>query len=105
MIHFDKASFEQALAGDRLVVADFWAEWCGPCQAMGPLIEDLAARYEGRAVVGKVNTDEEMDLALQYGITSIPSVLFFKGGREIQRVVGVGPTTPEDLTRTVEKNL
>ena len=86
MIHFNKETFETALAEGKLMMVDFWAEWCGPCQMLGPVIESLADRYEGRAVVGKINTDEEQALAMSFQITGIPTVIFFKDGKEIDRL-------------------
>ena len=73
------------------MMVDFWADWCGPCRMLGPVIEDLADRYEGKAVVGKVNVDEEQELAVRYGVMSIPTVIFFKDGKEIHREVGALP--------------
>ena len=91
MMHFDMNSFEQALKGDKLVMVDFWASWCGPCRMLGPVVEKLAEQYEGKAVVGKVNVDEQQELAVRYGVMSIPTVIFFKDGKEIDRKVGVMP--------------
>ena len=103
MIHFNKETFEKTLAEGRLMMVDFWAEWCGPCRMLGPVIESLAEKYEGKAVVGKVNTDEEQELAMGFGITGIPTVIFFKGGKEIDRLVGVMP--PDAFIQVLEKNL
>ena len=91
MMHFDMNSFEQALKGDKLVMVDFWASWCGPCRMLGPVVEKLAEQYEGKAVIGKVNVDEQQELAVRYGVMSIPTVIFFKDGKEIDRKVGVMP--------------
>ncbi len=103
MTHYSKESFEQALAKGELMMVDFWAEWCGPCRMLGPVIEDLAERYAGRAAVGKVNVDEEQELAIRYGVANIPTVVFFKNGREIDRVVGTMP--PEAFTEILDRNL
>ena len=70
------------------MMVDFWASWCGPCQMLGPVIESLAEEYQGRVLVGKVNTDTEGELSLRYGIMNIPTVIFFKGGQELHREVG-----------------
>ena len=93
MVHFNQESFDKALQGDKLVMVDFWATWCGPCRMLGPVIEKLADQYEGKAVIGKVNVDEQQELAVRYGVMSIPTVIFFKDGKEIDRKVGVMPAT------------
>ena len=103
MVHFDMETFDKALEEGKLMMVDFWAEWCGPCQMLGPVIESLAEEYEGRAVVGKVNTDEEQELAIRYRVMNIPTVLFFKDGKEIERRVGVMP--PDDFVQILEENL
>lgn len=103
MIHFNKESFDQALKGGKLVMADFWASWCGPCMMLGPVIESLAEKYEGKAVIGKVNTDEEAELAIAYRVSSIPTVIFLKDGKEIDRKVGVMP--PDAYIQTLEENI
>lgn len=91
VIHFNKAGFEKAEAAPGLLMVDFWASWCGPCRMLAPLIETLAERYEGKAVIGKVDVDEEQELAVRFGVMSIPTVIFFKNGKEIARHVGVMP--------------
>ena len=103
MIHFNKETFDKTLAEGKLVMVDFWAEWCGPCQMLGPVIESLAEKYEGRAVIGKINTDEERELAMGFGISGIPTVIFFKDGKEIDRLVGVMP--PDAFIQVLEQNL
>ena len=86
------SSFEQSvLKSDVPVLVDFWAEWCGPCKAIGPSIEQLAAEYEGKAKVFKLDVDSEGELAQQYGVMSIPALLVFKGGKEVDRMVGAAP--------------
>ena len=81
-------NFGALIATGKPVVIDFWATWCGPCQKMGPLIEALAEDYDGKAIVGKCNVDEEDELAMQFNVRSIPTVIFFKDGKEVDRVVG-----------------
>ena len=86
------SSFEQSvLKSDVPVLVDFWAEWCGPCKAIGPSIEQLATEYAGKAKVFKLDVDSEGDLAQEYGVMSIPALLVFKGGKEVDRMVGAAP--------------
>ncbi len=73
------------------VVVDFWAEWCGPCHMLAPSVDQLAGEFEGRAVVAKVNADDYPEILEKYGIFGIPTLLYFQGGREVDRVVGVNP--------------
>ncbi len=89
---FTDANFDtEVMAGDKLTVVDFWAPWCGPCLALGPTIDGLAKDYEGKVNVGKVNVDENPNLSVNYGITSIPCVLFIKGGQVVDKQVGAAP--------------
>ncbi|OJW85133.1 MAG: thioredoxin [Bacteroidetes bacterium 46-16] len=89
---FTDANFEtEVLNGDKLSVIDFWAPWCGPCLALGPTIEALAKDYDGKVNVGKVNVDENPNLSINYGVTSIPCVLFIKGGQVVDKQVGAAP--------------
>ena len=103
MTHFNKESFDKALEQGGLMMVDFWAAWCGPCRMLGPVVEDLAKRYDGKAIVGKVNVDEEQELAIRYGVMSIPTVIFFKDGEEIDRKVGVMP--PDAFIQVLDSNL
>ena len=89
--HLKTAEFEEAVKAAPVAMVDFWAEWCGPCKMLSPAIEELAAQYEGRALVAKVNVDEEPDLARRFGIMSIPTVIFLKDGQEVERKVGLMP--------------
>ncbi len=83
-------TFEQTvLKSDKPVLVDFWAVWCGPCQMQGPIVEDVAKEMEGKAVVGKVNVDENPQSAGKYGVMSIPTLIIFKGGQPVKQFVGV----------------
>ena len=82
---------EQVLNSDKPVLVDFWAEWCGPCRMVGPIVEELAHDYDGKAVVGKVNVDENQGVAAQFGIRNIPTLLIFKNGQVVDKQVGVAP--------------
>lgn len=90
--HFTKDTFQASvLESTGVVLVDFWAQWCGPCQMLGPVIEQLGSEMDGKAVVGKVDIDEQPELRDQYGIMSIPTLIVFKDGKEVSRVLGVQP--------------
>ncbi len=93
------AEFEQkVLQSDNPVVVDFWAPWCGPCRAIAPILDKLAGEYEGRLTIAKVNTDEQIRWASQFGIQGIPTLIVFKNGQEVERLVG---SRPESAYRDV----
>lgn len=102
-VHFNKEGFDKALASGQLIMVDFWADWCGPCKMLAPVIEGLGDEYEGKAIVGKINVDEEQELAIRYGVMSIPTVIFFKDGEEVARKVGVMPAA--QFTEVLENYL
>jgi len=81
----------EILESDKVALVDFWAAWCGPCMMLGPVIEELANDYEGRAVIAKLNVDENPNTAAQYGIRSIPSLLIFKNGQVVDQMLGAMP--------------
>ncbi len=101
--HFKTAEFDAAVEAAPLAMVDFWADWCGPCKMLSPLIESLGDQYAGRVLVGKVNVDEEPELARRFGVMSIPTVVFLKNGREFDRKVGVMP--PKAFTDVLDANL
>ena len=82
------SNFDQIIAGEKPVLVDFWAPWCGPCRMIAPVIEEIAAEFDGKAVVGKVNVDEDPGLAQRYGVMSIPTLIILKGGKVVEQAVG-----------------
>jgi len=82
---------EKVLDSDKLTMVDFWAEWCGPCRAIGPVVEELSKEYDGKVNIGKVNVDQNPQLSINYGITSIPAIVFVKGGKVVDKLVGAQP--------------
>ncbi|MDO5571205.1 MAG: thioredoxin [Bacteroidales bacterium] len=85
---FKDDSVKEIIASGKPVVIDFWAEWCGPCRMVSPIIEELASEYDGKVEIGKYNVDEENDLSAEYGIRNIPTILFFKDGKLVDKQVG-----------------
>ena len=84
-------NYKEILAEGKPVVIDFWAPWCGPCKMVGPIIEELAAEYEGKVAIGKCDVDDNNDAATEFGIRSIPTVLFFKDGQLVDKQIGSSP--------------
>ena len=103
MVHFSKDGFDKALGEGKLMMVDFWADWCGPCKMLSPVVESIGSQYEGKVLVGKVNVDEEPELARRFGVMNIPTVVFLKNGQEIDRKVGVMP--PQVFTGVLDANL
>lgn len=103
-LEFTDANFqEKVLSSEKLTVIDFWAEWCGPCRAIGPVIEELSKEYNGKVNIGKVNVDHNPQLSINYGITSIPAILFIKGGKVVDKLVGAQPKS--NFVKKIESHI
>jgi thioredoxin 1 len=104
VIEFTDAGFQTDVIGSQQpVLVDFWAPWCGPCKMLGPTIEELATTYSGRVRIGKVNIDDNQQVATDFGVSSIPTVMIFKGGQVVDRFVGVTPKAK--LSAAIENHL
>lgn len=93
----------EVLDSDKLSMIDFWAEWCGPCRAIGPVVEELSKEFEGKVNIGKVNVDHNPQLSMNYGITSIPAILFIKNGQVVDKLVGAQPK--HNFIKRIESHL
>ncbi|MFP5247029.1 MAG: thioredoxin [Thermoanaerobaculia bacterium] len=97
------ADFDNVLNGGKPVFVDFWAPWCGPCRIVGPIVEELAPSYAGKAVIAKMNVDDNPMVAQRYGVTSIPTLMMFKDGKLVDRMVGAAPKNA--LQQFIDRNL
>lgn len=101
---YNDANFEsEVLKSELLTIVDFWAPWCGPCKAIGPTIDALSTEYAGKVNVGKVNVDENPNVSMEFGITSIPCVLYFKNGKVVDKQVGAAPKAA--YVKKIENNI
>lgn len=91
MIILDKNNFDEIINSDKPVLVDFWATWCGPCKMLAPFVEEVAKEKEDEIIVGKLDVDQNQDLAMRYGVMSIPTLILFKEGKEIKRNIGFIP--------------
>jgi thioredoxin 1 len=103
-LQFTDSNFDtEVIKSDKLSVVDFWAEWCGPCRAIGPVIEELSKEFDGKVKVGKVNVDENPQVSMNFGITSIPAILFIKNGKVIDKLVGAQPKS--NFVKKIEQHM
>jgi thioredoxin 1 len=103
-LEFKDATFEnEVLSSDKVAIIDFWAEWCGPCKAIAPIIDELAEDYKDQALIGKVDVDSNPEISMRYGIRNIPTILFIKGGEVVDKQVGAVPKSM--LEDTLKKHL
>ena len=101
--HFNAAYFEEAIAGGKPVLVDFFAAWCGPCRMIAPSVEEVATEFEGSAIVGKVNVDEEPGLAQRFGVMSIPTLIVLKDGKVVEQAIGARGKA--DISAMVKRHL
>ncbi|MFN8436056.1 MAG: thioredoxin [Cytophagales bacterium] len=92
-IEITDANFEEVIGSGKTVLVDFWAEWCGPCKMIGPMIDELAGEYEGKAVIGKLNVDLNPNTAMKFNVLSIPTLLVIKDGQVVEKQIGAAPKT------------
>jgi thioredoxin 1 len=91
-LEFTDDNFEETvLKSDKVALVDFWAQWCGPCRMVGPIVDELHGEYEGKALIGKVDVDKNQGLSMKFGVRSIPTILFVKNGEVVDKVVGAVP--------------
>jgi len=103
ILEITDSNFNDVISKNKTVLVDFWAEWCGPCRVIGPVIEELANEYEGKAIIGKLDVDSNQESSVKYGVRSIPTILTFKDGEIVDRQVGAVPK--ETLTNVIDSQL
>jgi len=103
LVFTDNGFAEQVLKSEQVTLVDFWAEWCAPCKAIAPTVEELAKEYQGKAQIGKLNVDENPKTATQYGIRGIPTLLLFKDGKVIQQIVGI--KSKAEIQKVIDNNI
>jgi len=102
-LEFTQANFDQeVLKADQPVLVDFWAPWCGPCRAIAPIVAEISSEYAGKLKVGKLNTDDNQEIAVRYGVMSIPTILIFKNGEPVATVIGLGPQPKKTLVNKID---
>ena len=99
----NKENYQEIISSENPAVIDFWAEWCGPCRMVAPIIDELAAEYEGRVVIGKCDVEENDDITMKYGVRNIPTIIFLKGGQLVDKQVGAA--SKDALKAKIEKLL
>ena len=97
------ANYEEIAATDRLILIDFWAQWCGPCRSLSPVVDDLSKAYEGKAIVAKIDVDENPDIVEKFSIRNVPTILLIKDGEVVDKIVGAVPKN--EIVATIEANL
>ena len=102
-VEITDSNFDEIINSEKPVLVDFWAEWCGPCKMIGPLVEELANEFEGKAIIGKVDVDTNPEVSAKFGIRSIPTLLVFKGGKIVDKQVGAVPKSV--LSEKIEAQL
>lgn len=104
IVNLTKENFEQEISGsEKPVLVDFWASWCGPCRAVAPVMEQLSAEYDGKAKIAKVNVDEEGELAAKFKVMSIPTVILFKNGQLVEKIIGA--RAKEEFAKMLDRNI
>jgi thioredoxin 1 len=102
-LEFTDANFDrEVLQSDRPVLVDFWAPWCGPCRAIAPIVAEVSAEYSGKLKVGKLNTDDNQQTAVKYGVISIPTLIIFKNGEPVEQIIGVGHQPKKTLVNKID---